>query len=59
MATWDDVHPPGAGTAADGNGILARSLLAGGVEGKTFAWERPLRCVPVAAIGENDSQVRL
>ncbi len=52
MATWDDVHrlalalpQTAAGTSRDG-------LLDWSVNGKTFAWERPLRRADLQALGD-------
>ena len=52
MATWDDVHRLATGLPRTVEGASREGRLDWSVEGKTFAWERPLRRGDLEALGD-------
>jgi hypothetical protein len=52
MATWDDVRRLALALPQTAEGTSRESLLGWSVNGKTFAWERPLRRGDLQALGD-------
>jgi len=52
MATWDDVHRLATGLPRTVEGASREGRLDWSVQGKTFAWERPLRRGDLEALGD-------
>jgi hypothetical protein len=52
MATWDDVRRLALALPQTSEGTSREGLLGWSVNGKTFAWERPLRRGDLQALGD-------